>query len=1046
MKLTLSFLLLMFLLFFYKAESQLLSSDCPASPYPIEITQPDNTKIRVIAKGTMLNNHVETQDGYSIVKNNYNFYEYARLIQGRLVPSGFLAGEHHKTPDVETFLSTQTKHLQATANRESFSNTRNQDALESDETTIDLAFPKLGTHKVLVLLIDYPDLPATHTVADFESFMNQENYNGTGSFRDYFLKVSDNKLDVNADVVGWYRADSAYAYYGNQNGYDRSRGLVREAVDAAENAGIDFANYDNDADGYVDGVIVVHAGNGAEEGSQNEYVWSHRAGLGSSYYRFYDDVYISDYMINPERRGWANNGAGDIVGIGVFCHEFGHGLGLPDLYDTDYTSAGIGSWGLMGGGGWLGGEKIPGFMSAWSRVSLEWATPLKVSSGTYSLTSSTATTMVYKINTSISKEYFLLENRQKTDQDAYLAGSGLAIWHIDDNLSTNSDENHRWVDLEQADGLGHLNTKDAGADAGDLYPGSSVNDSFTGSSFTNSNTYDLAASGIEITGITESNGLVSFNVSGGDERFDLVNVSFSLDITNYPGTQTPYIYGGWDNYCANCNSMTDTDGDAIWTSTISMARGDYKFIFIRGIPFVSGTEYEDFNGEAASCNVPTTGVFTVDWYFRTLEVTGLLENQLYGGRTVEWDTCPSELPAISLTTDTTKLLEWDSIKVHVLLSQLSADTVIVGLSGSGSAVLDTDYSLESQVIIIPGDTVGFAWVSALDNEIYSLIDKNLSVTMSSIIYATASAKNIISLLIVNNDPLPILSLHAENTSVNEGDSIQFNAKISRLSDEVTEIGLTYTGTAQKVIDYDVLDVMTIPAGDTISSMMIRVNQNNLYELDKNVSVSIADLTNATSEFQSGLELTIINIDEAPILTITADKLSINEGDSVTLTFSLSTTSGATAGINLGLSGTAESIADYSSLGTTFNIPAGSILNTLTIFSVDDDDYEIDESLNLIFETENVTYNDGDVTITFISEDLLGIGDVVEIAIYPNPTTGMISLEIIDFYEFTIYYLSGKKIMQSYMPSLNINQLKVGTYLLEASDKSGRKVKAKILKK
>ena len=152
------------------------------------------------------------------------------------------------------------------------------------------------------------------------------------------------------------------------------------------------------------------------------------------------------------------------------------------------------------------------------------------------------------------------------------------------------------MDLEQADGLGHLNTKDAGADAGDLYPGSSVNDSFTGSSFPNSNTYDLAASGIEITGITESNGLVSFNVSGGDERFDLVNVSFSLDLTNYPGTQTPYIYGGWDNYCANCNSMTDTDGDAIWTSTISMARGDYKFIFIRGIPFVSGTEYEDFNG------------------------------------------------------------------------------------------------------------------------------------------------------------------------------------------------------------------------------------------------------------------------------------------------------------------------------------------------------------------------------------------------------------------------------------------------------------------
>ena len=74
--------------------------------------------------------------------------------------------------------------------------------------------------------------------------MNQENYNGTGSFRDYFLKASDNKLNINADVVGWYRADSSYAYYGKKNGYDRAKVLVREAVDAAESAGIDFSIYD----------------------------------------------------------------------------------------------------------------------------------------------------------------------------------------------------------------------------------------------------------------------------------------------------------------------------------------------------------------------------------------------------------------------------------------------------------------------------------------------------------------------------------------------------------------------------------------------------------------------------------------------------------------------------------------------------------------------------------------------------------------------------------------------------------------------------------
>ena len=84
---------------------------------------------------------------------------------------------------------------------------------------------------------------------------------------------------MNADVVGWYRADSAYEYYGKKNGYERTRGLAREAVDAAEAAGIDFSIYDNDKDGSIDGIILVHAGQGAEEGSQEDYIWSHRSAL-----------------------------------------------------------------------------------------------------------------------------------------------------------------------------------------------------------------------------------------------------------------------------------------------------------------------------------------------------------------------------------------------------------------------------------------------------------------------------------------------------------------------------------------------------------------------------------------------------------------------------------------------------------------------------------------------------------------------------------------------------------------------------------------------
>ena len=634
--------------FIFKANAQHVTSDCPASPYAIEIIQPDGTKINIMGKGSMKNSWTETLEGYSVVKNKDGIYEYAQENNGQLFPSGFLVVENIQNLDKQNFLDKQDKHLRPAITTQESLNSNNMRLSDRDDLKVDLSFPKAGTHKVLVLLIDYPDLVATHTVNEFENFMNQENYNSTGSFRDYYLKVSDGKLDVNADVVGWYRADSSYAYYGKKNGYDRTKGLVREAVDAAEAAGIDFSIYDNDNDGYVDGIILVHAGQGAEEGSQEDYIWSHRSSLGSEYYRVYDGIVINDYMVNPERRVFSNNGAGGMVGIGVFCHEFGHGMDLPDLYDIDYSSAGIGSWGLMAGGGWLGDEKVPGFMSAWSRINLGWIVPEKVTNGSYSLAASTLSTTVYKVNTSVPGEYFLLENKQQIGQDSFIKGSGLAIWHIDDNQrvtdnSDNSDDSHRLVDLEQADGLGHLYTEDGNSDDGDLFPGSSGNTSFTDVTSPNSKTYNLAVSGIEITGISDENGLINFNVSGGDERYDPVDVIFSLDLSDYAGAQTPpYIYGGWDNYCTNCNAMTDADDDGIWTDTISLGRGDYQFIFLTGIAFVSGTDYEGFGGIATDCNVLSEAgsVFTTDHYFRSLQVSGDTEFQLYGGGAVKWNECP----------------------------------------------------------------------------------------------------------------------------------------------------------------------------------------------------------------------------------------------------------------------------------------------------------------------------------------------------------------------------------------------------------------------
>ena len=425
--------------------------------------------------------------------------------------------------------------------------------------------------------------------------------------------------------------------------------------------------------------------------------------MGSNYYRAYDGAVINDYMANPERRIFSNNGAGGMVGIGVFCHEFGHGMNLPDLYDIDYSSPGIGSWGLMGGGGWLGDEKVPAFMSAYSRVALGWITPEKISSGSFSLAASTTSTTIYKINTSVAGEYFLLENRQQIGQDSYLEGSWLAIWHIDDNQkvtdnSDNSDDNHRLVDLEQADGLGHLYMEDGTSDDGDLFPGSSGNTSFTDFTTPNSKTYNLAASGIEITGISDENGIVNFNVVGGDERYDPVDVIFSLDLSNYAGARTPpYIYGEWDNYCTNCNVMTDADDDGIWSDTISISRGDYQFIFLTGEAFVSGTDYEGFGGSDTDCNVLSEAgsVFTTDHYFRSLQVSGETEFQLYGGGAVKWDECPIINLTMNITASNTieaisngVVSNDDSLVITFTSSQATTDFTVDDITVTGGIISD----------------------------------------------------------------------------------------------------------------------------------------------------------------------------------------------------------------------------------------------------------------------------------------------------------------------------------------------------------------------
>ncbi len=243
-------------------------------------------------------------------------------------------------------------------------------------------FPTTGTRKVLVILVGYSDV-AMNAASTQAFYSNLFNGGGTTAltWKKYYEDMSNNQLHLEFTIVGPYSASNMLAYYGtNVSGNDRYPGtLVGEAIDAADADGVDFAPFDNDGDGKVDNVVLIHAGQGEESGADANTIWSHRWTLDAAEYygdgsghRTCDGKIVNDYTIQPEYVF----AAGDTT-IGVFAHEFGHILGLPDLYDTTYVTDGVGRWSLMAAGSWNGSNgDVPAPLLAWERARLGWiATP-----------------------------------------------------------------------------------------------------------------------------------------------------------------------------------------------------------------------------------------------------------------------------------------------------------------------------------------------------------------------------------------------------------------------------------------------------------------------------------------------------------------------------------------------------------------------------------------------------------------------------------------------------------------------------------------------
>ena len=478
-----------------------------ADPQPFVVSQPNGIQIEIINRGNHLQGWHEF-NGWTIVKNSENWWVYAESNDGRLLnPSNILVGI-----DLPPNISGQI--IQK--------GIRPDPIVLSDNSPIpNISSARTDTFHVPLVLVEFPDNSATYDSSQFDLLMNQEgythlDYENTGSFRDYYQEISHDQFLPISRVTNWITAPNNHSHYSysNPDGYSHVRELVRYLVDELEDQGFDWSKFDNDGDGYVDALNVLHQGEGAEQGDHSN-IWSHKWSLGGLSVN-YDGVIIDSYTMNPETQ------SGNIVAIGVLAHEFGHALGLPDLYDTDYTSTGSGAFSLMAGGTWgtTGNSPWhPSTMIGWCKNQLGWVEVVTIdeNQNNVEIEQSYSSNQIIRVNhPTVPEEYWLIENRQKIGSDTLLPEPGLAIWHINDDIAQgwapNNNEPYYGVGLEQADGMFALENGGP-SNAADMFPGLLDNREFSNSSSPDTKSLFGEPSMMSLNNISDPNPVMTFNVT-----------------------------------------------------------------------------------------------------------------------------------------------------------------------------------------------------------------------------------------------------------------------------------------------------------------------------------------------------------------------------------------------------------------------------------------------------------------------------------------------------------------------------------------------------
>lgn len=425
-----------------------LSWAAKAWKMPLTITQPDGSVLQAYQHGDEHFNWYTDKDGVILIRKADIFY-IAHIDQyGKISSSNLLAHEKSQRQDAE-------KRAVAAQNRNLFFEKAQQRietrAMSGEPVQVNSTFfPHTGSPKAIVILAQYKDTPFTLTNPrqSFQQFLNGEGEpvdyehskgRNASSVKQYFKDMSFGKFIPQFDVYGPVTLPHELAYYGGTDpngGGEKFSELITDACRLMDDS-LNFANYDANGDGYADLVYVVYSGYGQNMGAPDNTMWP-KAGTIYPCPSF-DGKKICRAGISNELIGNPKTPKKKMIsGIGLFCHEFSHCMGLPDFYPTLASARGdnqgMEAWSLMDDGEYTANGWWPTAYTAWEREAMGWMTIDDLTTAQQielkTIDNEGKAYRIYNDNDPSKKDYYIVQNIQAKRWNAGLKSHGLLMYHV----------------------------------------------------------------------------------------------------------------------------------------------------------------------------------------------------------------------------------------------------------------------------------------------------------------------------------------------------------------------------------------------------------------------------------------------------------------------------------------------------------------------------------------------------------------------------------------------------------------------------------------